>query len=333
MKTFRERNPAPIALIGTVLTLVAVITALQYDELPFFDDASTYQADFAEAGGLETGDDVLVSGMAVGDVTGLSLHGTAVRVTFEMDRDIRLGTDTRAAIVTVSALGRRGLEVTPGGTGALGSDDVIGLHDTRSPYSLTDALSQLSTTAEDTDTGQLDESLRVLSKSFAATEPNLDHALDGVSRLSKTISSRDESLRHLMARADDVSTILADRSDQMNALLVDADLILGELQRRRSDINALIGNVDRLSTQLSGLIDDTRASLHPALEKLDSVMDMLNARRDDIAASIENLGPYSRALGESVSNGPFFLAYVQNILPETDMAPLIDLLVPPTGGD
>ncbi len=333
MKTFRERDPAPIALIGVALTLIAVVAALQYDRLPLFDGTDTYQADFAEAGGLEVGDDVSVSGMPVGDVEGITLRGTSVRVTFSVDRSVRLGRDTRAAITTVSALGERGLAVTPDGPGALDSDDVIPLDNTRSPYSLTDALGRLSDTVEATDTAQLDESLRTLSDTMAAVDPGLDRALDGVSRLSRTVASRDESLRALLHRAKDVTAILERRSDRMNALLVDADLILGELQRRRDDLAGLITHVNSLSQQLSGLVADTQDSLTPTLQKLDSVLDMLNTRRDDIAAAIENLVPYSRALGESVSNGPFFLAYVQNVLPEANLAPLIDLLVPPNGGD
>lgn len=333
MKTFRERDPAPIAVIGVVLTLIAVVAALQYDRLPLFDGTDTYRADFAEAGGLEVGDDVSVSGMPVGSVEDIGLHGTSVRVTFGVDDGVRLGRDTRAAITTVSALGERGLAVTPDGPGSLGDGDVIPLDNTRSPYSLTDALGQLSDTVDTTDTARLDEALRTLSDTMAAVDPRMDRALDGVSRLSQTVASRDASLRALLDRADEVTAILERRSDRMDALLVDADLILGELQRRRDDIAGLIANVDTLSTQLTGLVADTEDSLKPTLQKLDSVLGMLNARRDDIAAAIENLGPYSRALGESVSNGPFFLAYVQNVLPEANLAPLIDLLVPPNGGD
>lgn len=333
MKSFRERNPAPIALIGTVLTLVVVGTALQYERLPFFDHADSYRADFAEAGGLEVGDAVTVSGMEAGKIKDIELQGTFVRVTFGVNDDIRLGQDTQAAIKTVSALGKRGLAVAPDGDGSLDANDVIGLDSTRSPYSLTNALGDLSNTVDSTDTAKLDESLRTLADTAAAADPNLDQALDGVAELSRTIGSRDETLRRLMDRADEVTSVLAHRSDQMNALLVDADQILGELNRRRDDVEALIGNVDDLSTQLSGLVADTRESLRPALEKLDSVMDMLVERKDDIGKAMENLVSYSRALGESVSNGPFFLAYVQNIFPETDMAPLIDMLVPPNGGD
>ncbi|WP_024794885.1 MCE family protein [Tomitella biformata] len=329
MRTFREMNPAPIAFIGLALTALLVVFALQYDKLPFFNHTTTYQAEFSEAGGLEVGNQVDISGMAVGTVQKIALEGDHVLVAFGVRENIVLGEATHAAITTQTALGKRGLTVVPDGAGSLAADDIIPVSRTRSPYSLTDALSGLANTVDETDVGQLDQTLRTLSDTFDSAEPSLHSALDGVSRLSATISSRDDGLRALLAKAEDVTGILAHRSDQMDALLVDADALLAELLSRRADLDALIGNIDALATQLSGLVADNREALTPALRQLDSVLDMLVAREGDLSEAVDSLGPYSRALGESVSMGPFFLAYVQNVLPEANLAPLIDVLVPP----
>lgn len=115
MKTFAERNPIVVGIVGVSLTLGVVVGALNYGKLPFVNTNREYSAYFAEAGGLLTGAAVQVAGFKAGEVTGFDLDGPRVRVTFEVDKDIRLGDRTEAAIKTKSILGAKILELTPRG--------------------------------------------------------------------------------------------------------------------------------------------------------------------------------------------------------------------------
>src|ERR1700742_3683375 len=119
MKTFRERNPVVIGAVA--LTLIAVITvaALNYQRLPFFSGGNTYQAYFDEAGALQTGAPVQVSGFRAGRVQTISLKPQGVLVTFTVAENIRLGERTEASIKSTSLLGNKVLEVSPRGPGHL----------------------------------------------------------------------------------------------------------------------------------------------------------------------------------------------------------------------
>src|SRR5262245_60700180 len=120
MKTFSERNVAVIGAVGVAVTAGIVLGALQYKKLPIFtSQRSEFSAYFAESSGLGQGAHVQVSGYQVGDVTGVRLDGTRVLVTFSVDRDIRLGDRTEAAIKAKSLLGAKVLEITPRGDGVL----------------------------------------------------------------------------------------------------------------------------------------------------------------------------------------------------------------------
>ncbi|WP_327148613.1 MCE family protein [Nocardia sp. NBC_01329] len=323
-----QSRAVTIGIVGLVLAVAVALSALQFERLPFIRSGATYTAYFADAGGLVTGDDVEVAGVRSGKVEDVELDGAQVLVRFSLDESIVLGDKTSAAIKTNTVLGRKSLSVAPDGDGALKVADTIPLTRTTSPYSLNEALGDLAGTVGGLDLQKVDQTLDALSSAFADTPAPLRSALDGVTALSRTINARDQALSDLLRRAQDVTKILADRADSINALLVDGNQLLGELDRRRTAISQMIVYVNALAQQLSGLVHDNEAQLKPALDKLNSVLDLLQRNRDNINGALDGLGPFAAALGEQVGSGPYFNAYVVNASSET-LHPLVDALVWP----
>lgn len=307
-------NPIPIALIGLVLTVLVVVGALQYDKLPFLNPSNTYKAQVADAAGLKSGDDVRVAGLKAGKVGSIGIEDDHVLVTFTVDDDIRLGENTSAHIKTESMLGKRGLTVTPEGAGDIGDDGVIPLDRTTTPYALTSALGDLATNVGAIDTDAVSDALDAFSDDFTDAPEELRSALDGVTRLSKSISDRDEKLQDLLSKTDSVTGVLAERSDQLNALVVDADSLTAQLDERKQMLNQLIVNIGAVSTQLSGFVRDNEQQIGPTLDRLHEVMAVLEKNRDNISDSLDGVSKYMYALGDSVANGPYFLAYIQNFI-------------------
>jgi len=322
MKTFSERNPLIIGAIGLAATAGLVLAALNYDKLPFFSSGKTYSAYFAEAGGLKSNADVQVSGYRVGQVSSIKLDGSKVLVTFKIADDIRLGDRTEAAIKTNTLLGTKILQVSPRGTGRL--SQTIPLAHTTSPYELSDALGDLTQTINGLDTRQLSNSLATLAQTFKDTPPDLKIALEGVSRFSQTLNTRDEQLRNLLANANKATSVLAQRSDQVVSLIANTDALLASLLSQSNSLGQIANNVSALGKQLSGLIADNRTQLRPALDKLNGVLTILDNRKDRVQKSIKLLNSYAMSLGESVSSGPFFNAYIVNLLPGQFVQPFID---------
>ena len=322
MKTFSERNPLIIGAIGLAATAGLVLAALNYDKLPFFSSGKTYSAYFAEAGGLKSNADVQVSGYRVGQVSSIKLDGSKVLVTFKIADDIRLGDRTEAAIKTNTLLGTKILQVSPRGTGRL--SQTIPLAHTTSPYELSDALGDLTQTINGLDTRQLSNSLATLAQTFKDTPPDLKLALEGVSRFSQTLNTRDEQLRNLLANANKATSVLAQRSDQVVSLIANTDALLASLLSQSNSLGQIANNVSALGKQLSGLIADNRTQLRPALDKVNGVLTILDNRKDRVQKSIKLLNSYAMSLGESVSSGPFFNAYIVNLLPGQFVQPFID---------
>ncbi|EUA37785.1 mce related family protein [Mycobacterium avium subsp. avium 2285 (R)] len=322
MRPFSERNPLVICAIGVGIVVAAILTALNYDRIPFVNTNKTYSGYFAEAGGLIPGAPVQVSGFRVGQVDSVDLDGNKVLVSFNVDKHIRLGDRTEAAIKTKSLLGAKILEVTPRGDGQ--QSGPIPVERTLSPYQLPDALGDLTATISGLNTDSLSQSLAVLSETFKDTPPDVRAAVEGVGRFSQTLDQRDAQLRNLLANANKVTGVLAQRSDQVVTLIADTNALLLQLQTQSSALDTVAGNISAVAQQLKGFIGENRDSLKPTLEKLNGALAIVDNHKQQVQDSIKKLNNYAMALGESVSSGPFFKAYLANLLPGQFVQPFVD---------
>jgi phospholipid/cholesterol/gamma-HCH transport system substrate-binding protein len=322
MKTFSERNPVVLGVIGAVVLAAVVIGALQFRDLLSFTRGRAYSAYFADAGGLKTGAAVQVAGYKVGEVKDISLVDSHALITFEVADDIRVGDRSEAAIKTKALLGSKVLEVTPRGDGS--QNGTIPLKRTTSPYQLPDAIGDLSATISGLNTDQLSSSLSVLAQTFADTPPQLQSAVAGVARFSQTLDERDAQLRSLLGNANKATGILAQRSDEIVSLVANTNALLVQLESQSRALDQLSGNFSALSRQLIGLIADNRTTLKPALDKLNGVLTIVDNRKDKVQQALKGLRDYATSLGESVGSGPFFKAYLANLLPGQFVQPFVD---------
>ncbi|OBJ94639.1 mammalian cell entry protein [Mycolicibacterium fortuitum] len=321
MKNFTERNPYKVCAIGVSITLAAVLVALNYEKLPFVNDGRDYAAYFTEAGGLTSGSTVAVSGYDVGKVSSVELDGPGVLVKFRVT-GVHLGERTEASIRLEGLLGTRHLELTSYGDGEL--DQPIPLDRTTPPYELPEALGDLTKTISGLDTDQLSDSLAVLSETFSDTAPALKEAVNGVARVSETLEKRDDQLRNLLKNANKATTVLADRSDKVVSLVRDTNALLAELQSQSSALDHISTNLSALARELKGVVADNNQSLKPMLDKLNGVLTIVDNRKDDVLVALKKLNSYALGLGEAVASGPFFKAYVVNLLPGQFVQPFVD---------
>lgn len=310
--------------IGVVLLVLVIAVGLQPQRLANWAYTIRYQALFAEGGGVAAGADVKIAGVKVGSVTAVSLHRGAALVDFTVDSAVSLGSQTTAHIRTGTLLGQRIMTLESSGTATLHPLDVIPLERTSSPYSLTEAVSNLTSNTAGTDISSLNQSLDTLSGTIDQIAPQLGPTFDGLTRLSASLNSRNETVGELLRHASDVTGILAQRSQQINTLLLDGNDLLSVLVDRRRAIVNLLDDTSAVAKQLSGLVADNEKQLAPTLEKLNSVTAVLEKDRDLIAQALPGLAKYQTTNGETVANGPNYDAFVANLDLAQTLQPFFD---------
>ena len=203
--------------------------------------------------------------------------------------------------------------------------DVIPVTRTASPYSLTEAVSDLTTNTAGTDTASLNQSLDTLSATLDQVAPQLGPTFDGLTRLSQAINDRDDTLGELFENGADVTKILSDRSQQVNTLILNANDLVAVLSERRQAIVELLAHTSALSKQLSGLIHDNEAGAGAdAGQAQRRHGDPGEEPRQHRARRCPGWRSSRLTLGETIGNGPYYQAYVPNLVFGQLLQPFLD---------
>ncbi|AZM46533.1 ABC transporter substrate-binding protein [Streptomyces sp. WAC 06738] len=314
LKPVRERNPIAVALVGLLVLALGGFAAYRADALPGVGGGTSYTAHFSEAAGLRSGDEVRVAGVKVGEVDGVGLDGPRVAVDFTV-RDAWIGDRSTAAIAIETLLGEKYLAVDPLGSVRQDADQPIPVERTTSPYDVTQAFQDLSSTVGELDTTALAESFEVISETFEDTPPHVRKAANGLADLSQTISSRDAELARLLSGSDEITKTLKDQNDTFETLLKDGNDLLAEVRARRDAIHALFTGTRDLAKELDGLVEENEEQIGPVLDALDRVTGVLRANEKNLDKALATAGPYYRLVGNTLGSGRWFDSYLCGLVP------------------
>lgn len=315
----RERG-----MVALILVILASALFFGRGELDFLG-SPRLSAAFAEAGGLLPGDEVVVSGVRVGEVTDVSLSGPRVRVEFKIkNSDVRLGRMTSAAIVSQTVLGRRALELDPAGPGKLSAE--IPLHRTTSPYAIEEAIADVTSKSQRLDIEQLAKSLDGTGRILEESAPDVRPFLTGIAEVGDLVNARDADLRRLLASSADVTGVLGSRELQIRTLIADASELLATVDHRKKSLERLFVDADRATDQLEGLINDNEQQLGPAFEELNQLLKLLREHRAEIIDGVHSAVPVLRNLGEVVASFPGFQTWIPNLVAPRQPAELNELI-------
>jgi len=312
---FRERNPVIIGAISLAVIAGFMTVAFKAGDLPIIGGGDTYYAAFSEAGGLKANDEVRIAGVRVGKVKGVELDGDHVKVEFQVDGSAEFGSESSAQIKVKTILGSMFLALEPAGSGQMAEGGEIPTSRTRSPYDVVDVFEGLAERSERIDTDQLAQSLDTMAALTRNTPEEFQAALRGVSALSANVAAKDAELNTLLQNLQKVSGVLGDRRGDIIELMRDGDTLFRALVARRESIHNLLVATSNLSRQLTGLVQDTRADLKPALDNLQGVVDLLNENQENLDSSLRLMAPFYRVFANTLGNGPWFDTLIQNIPP------------------
>jgi phospholipid/cholesterol/gamma-HCH transport system substrate-binding protein len=306
MKRFRERNQLVIAVVGSALLVVLTLAAVNFSKLPFVNDHTSYGAAFADSAGLAPGDPVSIAGVDVGTVSGLSLSGAHVLVTFSVQNGVGLGHDTSAAAKVLTPLGQEYLNLQPAGPGRLPPGSVIPLDRTAETHTLVTTVNEAGQDVGKINLGQLEQALNVTSQDLGAVPPKATAAmLSGLAQLSSVIGSRSGQLSQLVHNVTTLSGTLAQNSSQLVNLLGQSDLVLQVLNERHQGIAQLLTSTASLTQQLQALLAAHQAQTGPLLADLQTVSAVLAKDGGDLANAIPLLTAANRYLSNVTGSGDF----------------------------
>ena len=249
---------------------------------------------FGKTVGLYAGSSVRVLGVKVGEVTGVTPQGDAVRVDMRVD-STQLPADVGAVVVAPSLVSDRYVQLTPAYDSGpvLASGTVLPKDRTATPAELDDlysSLDRLSTAlgpnganqkgalSDVLDTaaanlrgngGALNSTvgdLADLAKTLDGSKDDLFSTVQNLNSFTGALAASDQQLNEFYARVADVSKFLAADSADVGSALTSLGGALGDVQGFVQDNKAALeSNVDKLAS-LTKVLVDQRAALAEVLD-------------------------------------------------------------------
>jgi len=322
VRALEPANRVRIGILAITLAVLATAVGQSFTSAPMLFAQPHYYGEFADSGGLHTGDKVRITGMDAGSVQEIKIATGHVVVRFTIGATT-IGNQSRLAIHTDTILGRKVLEIEPRGGERLRPSATLPLGQTTTPYQIYDAFQDATKAAAGWDTDTVKQSLHVLSQTVDQTYPHLSATLDGLQRFADTVGKRDERVKRLVGETSKVAGLLGVHGDQINRLLVNAQTLLSAINQRAQALDALLSNVKAAATQVQGLFNDN-PNLSAVLKQVGAISDVLVRRKDDLVSTLTDLGKFVASLSEIVASGPYIKAAIVNLLPSQVLQPWVD---------
>jgi virulence factor Mce-like protein len=225
------------------------------------------KAEFAAANGLVAQDDVRVSGVSVGKVTGLDRAGSGTVVTMALQPGVELRQDTRAVIRPKSLLGEQFVElIRPQGSDrpALQSGATIPRSQTGQSVQIDDILNAV---ADPQTRAAMSESFRELgvavdgrAQDVSNTLPPLDSTMANFRPLARVGEARQKELDRILTNLNTIMQALADEQDALGRIVDSGNTVMGAMASRDAALASTVEN----GAAVFASLDAVFANLTPA---------------------------------------------------------------------
>lgn len=265
-----------------VLALVLTWTIWSTLERSVSGETSSFTTYFNDASGLHEGDDVRMAGVRVGRVSSIELDRNRAEVTFEVQKDQSIYSNTKASIKYQNLIGQRyvGLELVE-------DQEQVRL----SPGSTLKQPSQ--------DSFDVSALLAGFQPVFDTLQPDQVNALS--ESLVQTFQGNEVSLSYTIEQVGKVATNFADNDQVIGAVITNLSAVMGDLSRQGEQMQDL---VDNLAGLIEGL-NNNSPSLGASVDSIGDATDRLGNLLGRIRPTTEELGQELRnTTGELIGIGP-----------------------------
>ena len=347
MKSFRDRNPYAVGIVSVLVIGGLTGFAFAVGLLRLLEDSYTIRAEFADAAGLKSGNDVSLAGVKVGRVTGIDVDresGTVI-VSMAIDSGTELHDGTTAEIGLRTLLGAKYIRLDDAMEGEAelegycdDAERATSCRDDaflipyenagdRVPFDIFELTRIATEGVEELDTDALNNMIDQLADVTEGRRESLTELITTIDDVSNAVTSRESQLSELIARTDELSATLAEKDDTIVALIDQSRAILALLDTRRDALATALGEGAQAVTDLADLISTNEAALDRLLTNLHPTLDVVRANLEDVNRGLSWVGPgvYNQALAGS--HGPFLDVYIRGLGPDI-LAVLCQTLTP-----
>lgn len=296
----------------SLLVTVCLVASAGVAYLLTSEEVATYTitADVEQAPNLFENGRVMVRGVEVGEIVAVEPRTEAVRLTIEIRDAVKVPADARLAIVPITVIADRYVQLYPAySSGPVLSDgDHLDLDQTSIPAELDDVLAQLkgllsALEPRGSQKGPLAKLITGLDEALDGRSQALAGSIQGSATVLENLADSDADIVALIENLDRLFAALANRSSQLALLNERFALVAESLLADQANLEGTLENLTLLSNESSALVTETGDDLGRSFARLERVLDTVLSHEDSLTLGIKWTNVIAQALGETDASG------------------------------
>jgi phospholipid/cholesterol/gamma-HCH transport system substrate-binding protein len=275
MKRRSIAKPLIFSIIFIVITVAATTVLGLSIANTSIGSATGYNAIFTDVTGLNTGDDVDIAGVRVGQVTGISVYDqNLAKVSFSLASDRQLPASATATIFYKNLVGQRYIELGQG-TGPVGQllppGGTIPLSQTTPALNLTELFDGFQPLFEALSPGDVNQLATEIIAVLQGEGTTVDSLVSSIGTLTTTLAAKGKVIDAVIKNLNAVVTTVNARGTALADLVTTLQQLISGLAADRQPIGSAIDALDNLTTATAGLLQGVRPPLKADITQLSTL--------------------------------------------------------------
>ncbi|MFD4351366.1 MCE family protein [Nocardia sp. NPDC058518] len=282
-------------------------------------ETNTYTATFSDVLGLHEGDDVRMAGVRVGKVVriGLDEHNRAA-VTFVVQREQTLYSDTKALVLYQNLIGQRYVGLAPsaesGGTRApLGDRGSIPLDRTEPSFDISGLLNGFQPLFQTLAPEQVNAMAETLIQALQGDGVSLSAFIIQAAALASDFQRRDAVLSDVITNLSSVMTGLAARGDELETLVTQTRALIGGLAGQGQALQASTAQIADGTTELTAMLGRIQPRIVSAQNSTSLALTLLLTNGAKLDQAVLDLNSVLAGIGGAFQYGTHATGYLCGI--------------------
>ena len=276
--------------------------AFTIGNIKLFEDNYELTATFDDVTGLLPNDNVKVAGVPVGKVTGISIDKGRAKVTFTVKDEVKVPSDSTAAVRWRNLLGQRYLYLYPGES-ATTLRDGGEVPETQSVVDLGELFNRLGPIVKAMEPEKVNQFLDTITAALDGNEVKLQQAIADLATLTEGLASRDDAIGRLIENANVVTGAIDARDAQIRTVLDNLLEVTTTFSEHADVLDQATVELSSFSRDFGALLDNNTAQIDNTIANLRTIVDLVREKLPTLDRALGNLDDGSRAIFRSAMYG------------------------------
>jgi phospholipid/cholesterol/gamma-HCH transport system substrate-binding protein len=303
-------RPLTYSIIFIVVTVAATtVLALSIANLSV-GSTTGYYARFTDVTGLNTGDDVDIAGVRVGQVTSIGVvDRNLAQVGFSVQSGRQLPASVTATIYYKNLIGERYINLAPG-TGPPGQllppGGTIPLSQTTPALNLTELFNGFQPLFEALSPGDVNQLASEIIQVLQGEGTTMDSLISNIGTLTTTLADKDAVIDSVISNLNEVVSTVNSRGSELGDLVTTLQQLVSGLAADRQPIGTAISAMSSLTNATAGLLAQANPPLASDISSLGQLSATLADNDGTITTFLQNWPAKETDIGRLSSYGSWF---------------------------